>query len=295
MANTLPSAASYAGLGAPAFQYRKVWSATDPYYFYPSAVWDDPTNKIIFTQKNHNLTSSDVVSFIREMPVAEVQQVVVDATSGTFEVTYSGQTTAALAFNVSAVNFTTAMTNLSNVEVGDVVVTGGPGNNGGTTPYVLTWRSGLGNVAQVTCADIDLAGGGDTVTPSTITQGSDWNLADQTITVVDADTFTTPQLVDPGTFPAGIVDGVILNNSFMITCMKYSKLMFSPSVIQGDTLPAATTIVIEGKVHPNAAWVSLGQYTLADGNFGLTISPRYNFVRGRRSVGTGQPVIYAQY
>lgn len=102
---------------------------------------------------------------------AEVQHVVVDATAGNFTVTYAGQTTSSLAFNVSGANFTTAMVALSNVASGDVVVTGGPGDSGGTAPYVLTWKNTLGNVAQVTCADVDLSGGGDTVTPSTDTAG----------------------------------------------------------------------------------------------------------------------------
>lgn len=103
----------------------------------------------------------------------EVQQVTVDATGGTFTVTHAGQTTTALAFNVSAAAFTTALDALSNLAPGDVVVTGGPGNSGGTTPYTLTFGGTLAytNVAQVTCASGSLTGGPATATPSTPTPG----------------------------------------------------------------------------------------------------------------------------
>lgn len=46
---------------------------------------------------------------------------------GTFTLTYSGQTTAAIAYNATAALVRTALEGLSNIEVGDVAVTGGPG------------------------------------------------------------------------------------------------------------------------------------------------------------------------
>lgn len=104
-------------------------------------------------------------------PVSEVQTITVDATGGTFTVTWNGQTTTALAFNISAVNFTNAMEALSNVGVGDVVVTGGPGNAGGTTPYTLTWNSALGNVSQPTTTATLLTGGAQTAVVATTTPG----------------------------------------------------------------------------------------------------------------------------
>lgn len=103
----------------------------------------------------------------------EVQTVTVDATAGNFTITYSGQTTGSLAFNASAATVQTALEALSNLAPGDVVVTGGPGAAGGGTPYTLTFGGTLAstNVAQVTCGDVDLTGGGDTVTPATGTAG----------------------------------------------------------------------------------------------------------------------------
>lgn len=66
-----------------------------------------------------------------------VQQISVDATGGTFTVTYSGQTTGAQAFNVSARNLEDAINGLSNMGAGSVRVSGGPGDSGHTKPYLI--------------------------------------------------------------------------------------------------------------------------------------------------------------
>lgn len=102
------------------------------------------------------------------VPTNEVQQVVIDATGGTFTVTYSGQTTSALAFDITAAAFQTAMEALSNIAVGDITVTE-PTN--GT--YVLSFSGLLGyaNLAQVTTNATLLTGGAATATPSTVTGG----------------------------------------------------------------------------------------------------------------------------
>lgn len=104
-------------------------------------------------------------------PVNEVQELAVAAATGTFTVTYAGQTTAAVAFDVAAADLQTALIALSNLAPGDVVVTGGPGDALGTTPYVLTYGGTLAgtNVAQITASATGLGGG--TATPSTTTAG----------------------------------------------------------------------------------------------------------------------------
>lgn len=103
--------------------------------------------------------------------IPEIQQIAVDATGGDFTITWSGQTTGALAFNITPGDMQTALVALSNISPGDVVVTGGVGNNGGTTPYVLTWLASLGNVAQPTTTPTGLTGGASTATPSTTQVG----------------------------------------------------------------------------------------------------------------------------
>lgn len=101
---------------------------------------------------------------------AEVQTITVDATGGTFTVTWGGATTTALAFNVSAASFTAAMDVITG-KVGRVVVTGGPGAAGGGTPYTLTWAVWLGNVAAPTTNAGSLTGGAGTATVATTTAG----------------------------------------------------------------------------------------------------------------------------
>lgn len=117
----------------------------------------------------------------------EVQQVVVDATSGNFTLTYSGQTTANIAYDASANDVQTALIALSNIGPTDVSV---------TSPTASTWLveftgtlAGT-NVAEMTAADVDLAGGGDTVTVSTLNQGGTTN------------TLTFTPALDGGDLPA---------------------------------------------------------------------------------------------
>lgn len=101
---------------------------------------------------------------------AEVQTVTVDATGGTFTVTWNGATTSALAFDVSAAAFTTAMDAIAD-GTGNVVVTGGPGAAGGGTPYTLTWSAGRGNVPAPTTDATSLTGGAGTAVVATTTAG----------------------------------------------------------------------------------------------------------------------------
>lgn len=90
--------------------------------------------------------------------VSEVQTVTITGgpTGGTFTLTYSGQTTAGIAFNANAAAVQAALEALSNLAPGDVTVSGGPGP---ATPYVVTFRAGMGNVAQMTASGAGLTGG----------------------------------------------------------------------------------------------------------------------------------------
>lgn len=104
----------------------------------------------------------------------EVQRIAVDATGGNFTITVRGQTTAAIAFNASAAAVQAAIELLDEVNVGDIVVTGGPGNAGGTTPYVLTFSGDQfrgSNPAAVTTGVGSLTGGAGTAAVTTPTGG----------------------------------------------------------------------------------------------------------------------------
>lgn len=108
--------------------------------------------------------------------VDEVQSVKVDATAGQFKLTFEGQQTGDIAFNASAAKVREELEALSNIAAEEVEVTGGPGNSGGTTPYVVKFLKTLAgkNVAAMTGANggTPLSGGGAAITISTTTQGS---------------------------------------------------------------------------------------------------------------------------
>lgn len=65
---------------------------------------------------------------------SEGQTVTLDATAGTFALTFDGETTAAIAYNAAASAVQSALLALSNLQSGDVTVTG---NAGG--PYTVTF------------------------------------------------------------------------------------------------------------------------------------------------------------
>lgn len=109
---------------------------------------------------------------------AEVQSISASgATSGTFTITYDGQTTSAIAYNATAATVQTALEALSNIAVGDVVVTGGPADASALT---LTFDDRLGDVTEVTVDSGGLTGG--THTPSTTTPGTNMGTAKAKVT-----------------------------------------------------------------------------------------------------------------
>jgi hypothetical protein len=116
------------------------------------------------------------VSYVMAGFVDELQQVKVDATAGQFKLTFSGQQTGNVAFNATAAKLREELEALSNIAPGDVGVSGGPGDSGGTTPYLVKFLGTYAgtNVAAMTGANgtTPLSGGGGAITISTKTEGS---------------------------------------------------------------------------------------------------------------------------
>lgn len=111
-------------------------------------------------------------SVITRPATSEVQTVTITGTptGGTFTLTFDGQTTAPIAYNATNTDVDTALEALSNLEPGDVAVTGGPGPG---TPFTVTFLGSLGNVPQMTASGAGLTGGtSPTVTVTTGTPGS---------------------------------------------------------------------------------------------------------------------------
>jgi hypothetical protein len=116
---------------------------------------------VLYVNSTTGLLQSDNVT-------DEVQALVVNATGGTFTLTYSGQTTSAIAWNASDTTLQTALEALSNIGVGDVTVAKPSAGN-----WTITFGGTLAdtNVAQLTTGAGSLTGGASTAVVSTTTGG----------------------------------------------------------------------------------------------------------------------------
>ncbi|MFD5899158.1 hypothetical protein [Streptomyces sp. NPDC060366] len=118
-------------------------------------------------------------------PTAEVQTVTVTGTptGGTYTLTFSGQTTAAIPYNATAAQVKAALEALSNISVGDVSVTGGP--HPGTAMSVTFAGQYMGDdVAAMTASGASLTGGSTPgVTIATATAGGAATATDGTETL----------------------------------------------------------------------------------------------------------------
>lgn len=131
---------------------------------------------LVFNRNDSTLTGSAMARALEtglSMPGNEVQQIAISATSGNYTLTYAGQTTANIAWNASAATVLAAIEALSNIPTGSMRVT----QTVAASPlftYLVEFGGALGetNVAQMTATDVTLAGGGDSVTPSTVTAGA---------------------------------------------------------------------------------------------------------------------------
>ena len=106
---------------------------------------------------------------------SEVQRLRVDATGGTYTVTFSGQTTVPIAFDATPAALETALNALSNVggAGASVQVSGGPGGPDAENPYAIAFGGSLAdaNVAQMTVDPTLLSGGAQSAAFSTIVPG----------------------------------------------------------------------------------------------------------------------------
>jgi hypothetical protein len=100
---------------------------------------------------------------------SEVQTVTITGTptGGSFTLTWSGQTTAAIAYNATAATVKTALEALSNINVGDVITAGGPFPGTAVTVTFTGQYAGV-NVAQMTSTD-SLTGGSSPASAVTTT------------------------------------------------------------------------------------------------------------------------------
>lgn len=114
-------------------------------------------------------------------PRSEVQTIAITGspTGGTFTLTFSGQTTAAIAYNATAAQVQTALEALSNIDPGDVAVSGGP--LPGTSVVVTFGGQYLSDdIAQMTATGSFTGGTSPAVTVTTTTAGGGASASDGT-------------------------------------------------------------------------------------------------------------------
>lgn len=121
----------------------------------------------MFPEDDQTLTASQTSN--------EIQKIIVTADAGTYTITFSGQTTADIDFDATASELEEILTDLSNIPVGGVNVTGGPGDDTGSAPYFIEFTGTLGgaNQAEVTTdvTNLGLGAGAGTAVVSTTQAG----------------------------------------------------------------------------------------------------------------------------
>lgn len=108
-----------------------------------------------------------------------------------------------------------------------------------------------------------------------------------TITYVDADTFTYTVSGSPATPATGTITSSAAGQSVW---------MHNPQVLYVSSIAAATTVKVEAAIRTSLGWVQVGaDLTSSDNGTLVTLSKNYNFVRLRRSSGSGSVKVYAQF
>lgn len=118
-----------------------------------SARWTRPSNDAAWKRDARTWTPYTPTITAVRFGTNEVQTLTVTATEGTFTVTFEGETTAEVAFNVSADDLLGALIALTNINEGDVAVT----LDG--TVYTITFRSSLARDVEELTVDTSNLGG----------------------------------------------------------------------------------------------------------------------------------------
>lgn len=126
---------------------------------------------------------SDTPTTILDTPVTDIVTeavngavtITVKAKKGTFVVSVEGDETGDVKFNASKEELQAALEDLGSVDLGDIVVTGGPGDELGTTPYTLTFAGQYAgaNDPVITTDDAKLEEGDATAVVAVKTDGTD--------------------------------------------------------------------------------------------------------------------------
>lgn len=155
-------------------------------------------------------------------------------TGGTFTITYSAQTTAAIPYNATASQVQAALEALSNIAPGDVIVTGGPVP---TTAFVITFGGTLNGTvagAPVTVDDALLTGTTPGITVTQTTTGASVTGSGYLHTIIPSDSSALPFLGIEERIGAGLevfhyTDAVV--NTLHFECDANGYLMGTAGII----------------------------------------------------------------
>lgn len=129
-------------------------------------------------------------------PANEVQKLTVKATGGFIKITLEG-VTVKVKFNASHAEVQEAFEATNAFDPGDVVVTGGPGDEGGTTPYVFTYGGQYADTDVPTLVkdDTELTGGEHKSEVATTTAGAGSSDTSLPLGIIDSiDTSRSPHV-----------------------------------------------------------------------------------------------------
>jgi hypothetical protein len=190
-------------------------------------------------------------SVITRPATSEVQTVTITGTptGGTFTLTFDGQTTAAIDFDAVLGDVDAALEALSNLEPGDVTVSGGPGPG---TPFTVTFNSALGDVPVMTANPAGLTGGtAPNVTVTTGTPGSNLTAIGYRAPEVGGDPL--PNGVSVELWSRAVVDGAFATDlPYIHWVIPRARLRLSDTLTLGAE--DAMTPTFEGFTIQNPNW-----------------------------------------
>jgi len=196
-------------------------------------------------------------------PRDEQQRVVVAATGGTFPLKFtapngSSEVTAPIAFDASAAQVQAALVALAGIGPGDVIVSGGPGDEKGSQPYTIKFAGALAgaNLAPLGSDGGALTGPSSGVVVSTLKEGHQgFEGAREIGCGFISGAGSTPVSGDPRLLLPGTTYHVRLRAANgggpAVADTTFTTLVIAPRVRTGSTNPTASGAVLSGEVNPN--------------------------------------------
>lgn len=208
----------------------------------------------------------------------EKQKLIVKAKKGTFKLTFEGQESGAIKFNASSAELKAALEAMTKIGAGNVEVTGGPGSESGSTPYIVEFK---GTLAEANVAMLVAVVTGLEETPKEVTITAETEGKASTHTQATPATYAAKaEWTDLGATKTGIQ--ITLNNA---------EESFDIDQVMGDIASAPTSW--ECSVGTQLAEFTPEKMQVAWEGSAITVdtTPESG---PEKEIGFGQPVSYTQ-